>query len=220
MFHMDINSNKDIISLEYEDKHMKEWYHPGGKGGVMGWSWRGYLEEKASEREIPFYPADKLYSHLIGLSKKYSNYIILDYRFDLIGTTNYHTFFGNNASDDLEMFGKNDCGELFPTIINMLKPLLPRLIEERAIVDRFYVVITPSNPKQKKRKRTHVPRGLRKEVFKRDNYRCVECGASKDDGAVLHVDHKVPVSKGGTDELENLQTLCSDCNLNKSDVIQ
>ena len=74
--------------------------------------------------------------------------------------------------------------------------------------------------KRKKRKRTHIPRGLRHEVFKRDQYRCVECGASKDDGAVLHVDHKVPVSKGGTDELENLQTLCSDCNLNKSDVIQ
>ena len=57
-------------------------------------------------------------------------------------------------------------------------------------------------------------------LFKRDGYRCVECGASKDDGATLHVDHKVPVSKGGTDELDNLQTLCSDCNLNKSDVIQ
>ena len=74
--------------------------------------------------------------------------------------------------------------------------------------------------KSKKRKRTHIPRGLRHEVFKRDNYTCVECGARKDDGATLHVDHKIPVSKGGTDELSNLQTLCSDCNLNKSDVIQ
>ena len=71
-----------------------------------------------------------------------------------------------------------------------------------------------------KRKRTRIPRGMRHEVFKRDGYRCVECGASKDDGATLHVDHKIPVSKGGTDELDNLQTLCSDCNLNKSDVIQ
>lgn len=71
-----------------------------------------------------------------------------------------------------------------------------------------------------KRKRTRIPRGMRHEVFKRDDYKCVECGASKDDGATLHVDHKVPVSKGGTDELDNLQTLCSDCNLNKSDVIQ
>ena len=71
-----------------------------------------------------------------------------------------------------------------------------------------------------KRRRTHIPRGIRHEVFKRDGYRCVECGASKNDGATLHVDHKIPVSKGGTDELSNLQTLCSECNLNKSDVIQ
>ena len=71
-----------------------------------------------------------------------------------------------------------------------------------------------------KRRRTKIPRGLRHEVFKRDNYTCVECGARKEDGATLHVDHKIPVSKGGTDELDNLQTLCSDCNLNKSDVIQ
>lgn len=74
--------------------------------------------------------------------------------------------------------------------------------------------------KKPKRKRTHVPKGLRHEVFKRDNYTCVECGAKKSDGATLHVDHIIPVSKGGSDELDNLQTLCSECNLNKSDLIQ
>jgi hypothetical protein len=74
--------------------------------------------------------------------------------------------------------------------------------------------------KHTNRRKTNIPRGLRHEVFKRDNYTCVECGAKKEDGATLHVDHKIPVSKGGTDELDNLQTLCSDCNLNKSDVIQ
>lgn len=58
-----------------------------------------------------------------------------------------------------------------------------------------------------KRRKTNIPRGLRHEVFKRDNYRCVECGASKDDGATLHIDHIIPVSKGGTDELSNLQTV-------------
>ena len=71
-----------------------------------------------------------------------------------------------------------------------------------------------------KRKRTHIPKGMRKEVFKRDNYTCVQCGAKKEDGATLHVDHIIPVSRGGTDELDNLQTLCGDCNLNKSDLIQ
>lgn len=71
-----------------------------------------------------------------------------------------------------------------------------------------------------KRKRTYIPRGLRKEVFMRDNYTCKECGAKKSDGATLHIDHIIPVSKGGTDTLDNLQTLCSHCNLNKSNIIQ
>ena len=83
------------------------------------------------------------------------------------------------------------------------------------------IVVLPVNKQRRaNRKRTHIPRGLRHEVFKRDNYTCCECGATKEDGVTLHIDHIIPVSKGGTDELSNLQTLCKACNLNKSDVIQ
>ena len=68
--------------------------------------------------------------------------------------------------------------------------------------------------------RINLPKGLRHEVFKRDGYRCVECGASVDDGATLHIDHIIPLSRGGSDELDNLQTLCKDCNMNKSNLYQ
>jgi hypothetical protein len=58
---------------------------------------------------------------------------------------------------------------------------------------------------------------LRYQVFHRDGFRCVACGRrGGDDGVVLHVDHIVPRSKGGEDTLDNLQTLCSACNLGKS----
>lgn len=82
------------------------------------------------------------------------------------------------------------------------------------------LICKPQKKKNNARKRTNIPRGLRHEVFKRDNYTCVECGASKKDGATLHVDHIIPSVKGGTDEMDNLQTLCQDCNLNKNDVYQ
>ena len=109
-------------------------------------------------------------------------------------------------------------GQSFTRLIDYLTALYNH--HNFAVMD-FNVELLPNNTKRKpKRKRTNIPRGLRHEVFKRDGYKCVECGASKEDGATLHVDHKIPVSKGGTDELDNLQTLCSDCNLNKSDVIQ
>lgn len=58
---------------------------------------------------------------------------------------------------------------------------------------------------------------LRWEVLTRDQRRCVICGVSAKDGVVLEVDHIIPVSKNGPDELENLQTLCCDCNRGKSD---
>ena len=107
--------------------------------------------------------------------------------------------------------------EHFTELIRFLKSYLQTCRDY--YVHSFNAELLPNKIKSK-RKRTHVPKGLRKEVFKRDNYTCCECGAKKEDGATLHIDHIIPVSKGGTDELSNLQTLCSDCNLNKSDVIQ
>lgn len=62
---------------------------------------------------------------------------------------------------------------------------------------------------------------LRFKVLQRDNFKCCACGASpaKDPSVVLHVDHIVPWSKGGETVMDNLQTLCSKCNLGKSDLI-
>jgi len=61
---------------------------------------------------------------------------------------------------------------------------------------------------------------LRFIVLKRDNFSCVQCGASpaKDQTVELHVDHIKPWSLGGETTLENLQTLCLKCNLGKSNL--
>lgn len=61
---------------------------------------------------------------------------------------------------------------------------------------------------------------LRWRVLQRDHFTCCACGASPaiTPGVDLHVDHVVPWSKGGDTVIENLQTLCSACNLGKSDV--
>lgn len=57
-------------------------------------------------------------------------------------------------------------------------------------------------------------------VMKRDNFKCCMCGRSPatTPGLELHIDHIVPWSKGGETVIDNLQTLCSDCNLGKSDI--
>lgn len=58
----------------------------------------------------------------------------------------------------------------------------------------------------------------RYKVLKRDGYKCIFCGSSpsKDESVKLHIDHIVPWSKGGETVIDNLQTLCSTCNLGKS----
>ena len=59
---------------------------------------------------------------------------------------------------------------------------------------------------------------LRFQILKRDNFTCKACGASPahTPGLLLHVDHIVPWSNGGETKADNLQTLCQNCNLGKS----
>lgn len=65
-----------------------------------------------------------------------------------------------------------------------------------------------------------IPNGLRYKVLKRDNFKCCACGASpaKDPAVELHIDHIIPWSKGGETTADNLQVLCSKCNLGKSNL--
>lgn len=62
---------------------------------------------------------------------------------------------------------------------------------------------------------------LRYQVLKRDNFKCCACGASpaKDPSVELHIDHIIPWSKGGETVIDNLQTLCSKCNLGKGNLM-
>ena len=66
-----------------------------------------------------------------------------------------------------------------------------------------------------------VPLNIRLKILDCDKYKCVLCGRSPatDIGVKLHIDHKIPFSKGGISIIENLQTLCQDCNLGKSNEI-
>lgn len=61
---------------------------------------------------------------------------------------------------------------------------------------------------------------LRFIVMRRDNFKCKKCGRSPatDPRVILHVDHKIAWANGGETVLENLETLCSKCNIGKSNL--
>lgn len=61
----------------------------------------------------------------------------------------------------------------------------------------------------------HIPQDVKQAVWQRDQGRCVQCGAT----SYLEFDHIIPHSKGGANTVNNVQLLCRNCNLQKSDRI-
>ena len=62
--------------------------------------------------------------------------------------------------------------------------------------------------------RKSISKKIRFEVFKRDKFTCQYCGRSAPD-VILEVDHVIPVSKGGGNDIMNLITSCRECNRGK-----
>lgn len=64
--------------------------------------------------------------------------------------------------------------------------------------------------------RETIPSAVRREVWRRDEGRCVKCGSRER----LEYDHIIPVSRGGSNTARNIEMLCESCNRSKSDSIQ
>ncbi len=64
------------------------------------------------------------------------------------------------------------------------------------------------------------PPNIKEDILKRNNYRCVVCGRGREDGVELTVDHIKPKDKGGTNDIDNGQTLCTEHNLLKKNYTQ
>ncbi len=71
---------------------------------------------------------------------------------------------------------------------------------------------TEEVPNQRRSRREPIPKEVRREVWRRDEGRCVGCGGKER----LEFDHIIPVSKGGSNTSRNLQLLCEKCNRKKS----
>jgi 5-methylcytosine-specific restriction enzyme A len=64
--------------------------------------------------------------------------------------------------------------------------------------------------------RNNIPPAVKKYVFQRDNYQCQSCGKTEQE-TNLNIDHIIPLAKSGSNDISNLQTLCSHCNQQKKD---
>jgi 5-methylcytosine-specific restriction endonuclease McrA len=94
---------------------------------------------------------------------------------------------------------------------------LSRKSEKRSTREVYYCLISYLQDRMTKEflpeesNREPLKQSERTTVFEKDKYTCQKCGRRE----ALQVDHIIPVSKGGTNDLSNLQTLCRSCNLRK-----
>jgi 5-methylcytosine-specific restriction endonuclease McrA len=71
-----------------------------------------------------------------------------------------------------------------------------------------------------------VSEKLRVEILERNGFTCQLCGAGPSDPdpynplrkVRLVIDHRVPLSQGGTDDPDNLQVLCHNCNAGRANL--
>ncbi len=63
--------------------------------------------------------------------------------------------------------------------------------------------------------RSWIPKKLRMQVLRRDDYRCVLCGTDAKI-SILEIDHIIPLVKKGATKLNNLRVLCNPCNVGKA----
>jgi 5-methylcytosine-specific restriction enzyme A len=73
---------------------------------------------------------------------------------------------------------------------------------------------TPSEKSTIQKRSRSIPLSIRLDVLTRDGYKCVYCGRSSQQ-IDLEIDHIIPYSKGGSNQIDNLQSLCFDCNRGK-----
>lgn len=71
--------------------------------------------------------------------------------------------------------------------------------------------------KPKRVSRKQIPETLRGAVWAKSNGVCAYCKITMDTRKQFTVDHVIPVSRGGTDDPDNLVACCKSCNSKKHD---
>lgn len=119
----------------------------------------------------------------------------------------------SDLTNDISEFSQSPYNRRFQNWTNALQNFVAWANDEE--------LVAPENKIDTKKKTGRDPSlRLRFKVLQRDSFTCKQCGASpaKDPSIELHLDHILPWSKGGETSYENLQTLCSKCNLGKSNL--
>ena len=108
----------------------------------------------------------------------------------------------------------------FGSWMNGLSRFVDSMEDEEKVFPKQGMPAEESKSRFRHRTQRGVNWRMRFLVMRRDNFKCRNCGFSPatDSSIVLQVDHIKAWANGGETMMENLQTLCSRCNVGKSDL--
>ena len=109
-----------------------------------------------------------------------------------------------------------------PTFISITPRSIQRMVKKhtstRTVKEAFNNAMDRGRVKwvykEYKNRRIKLNLGVRQAILKRDGYKCVLCGNTAK-RTILEVDHIKPICRGGTNDPDNLRTLCHGCNIGK-----
>lgn len=73
--------------------------------------------------------------------------------------------------------------------------------------EEVYLNVKAGKPYRPSNKRKDISDTQRNRILHRDGYKCVKCGCTYN----LEIHHKKPISHGGDNSDDNLETICIDC---------
>ena len=130
----------------------------------------------------------------------------------------------NNLSEIITLYESGMSSAELSAQFNRTPRHIQRLLKKagkiRTISESFKLAIKRGRMKYYKKpeylkvKRTGIPLKLRFFILKRDNFKCVLCGATAQDGTRIEIDH---IDNNPKNNIEsNLQVLCDKCNKGKA----
>lgn len=148
-----------------------------------------------------------------GDERRYISHICPEVAYDIFGyfaSDLYHYADEIDYEQDLEGYKRDGIRDQFDARWQHVTPRHYTECREYSVHGTF----AAGKPSRTPPERGAVSPRRRWQVLARDSFTCTYCGRKPPEVA-LHVDHKVSVKDGGSDELDNLVTACDKCNSGK-----
>ncbi len=114
-----------------------------------------------------------------------------------------------------ELKGQHRNESIFP-VEHIKLLIMEQYDKDRRKFERIQRLYGATTEEKKSFKRPNIPERVRIEIWRRDDGKCVKCGSRER----LEYDHIIPISKGGSNTVRNIELLCEKCNRSKGNKIE